>query len=571
MKIRFIAALLLLASIGNNVVAQFNTMWIPDTLSGTTFNLIERDTFTSILFGEQTITGGINGSIWGPTLIWNKWDTVHMNVTNNLIDTTTLHWHGMHLPAIMDGGPHQLIPPGTTWRPYWQVTNNAATYWYHPHLCDSAESQLTTGLGGLIIVRDSAERALALPRTYSVDDIPLVLTDRKFDGSNQFVEAPYGDTMMANFTVRAQYTIPAQVVRFRLLDAAIERSYNIGFSDNRTFYVIGTDGGLLDTSVGLTRLQINPGERYEILINCNGQAGDTVDMMAYNASFPNSVGGGDSLPGSPFANALAKINFRILHLNIGAATSGAITSVPHELTSNSFYSISSAVLTRNLTITDSTGVAGTTGPNAFVLDHRLFNFDTINFTVPLNNTEIWQISSSSFFGHPFHVHDVEFYVLSVDGAAAPDYMQGWKDVVFVPANETVKFITRFSDYSDSVHPYMFHCHIALHEDEGMMNQFVVGGSSTGLAKTEKQITDFTLYPDPATDKLYVLFADPTMHAYYARIFDLSGRTMFMLPNPQLAQGIDISALEPGDYFLQVTDDKTKTTITKKFIKGSHAQ
>ena len=59
--------------------AQYNPLWIPDTIAGTTFNLVERDTFTQILTGNQTITGGINGSIWGPTLIFNKWDVVHLN------------------------------------------------------------------------------------------------------------------------------------------------------------------------------------------------------------------------------------------------------------------------------------------------------------------------------------------------------------------------------------------------------------------------------------------------------------------------------------------------------------
>ena len=217
-----LAVLLLLAAAG--LKAQYNPLRIPDTLSGTTFNLTIRDTFTQILTGNQTITGGINGSFWGPTLIWNKGDVVHVNVDNQLMDTTTIHWHGMHLPALMDGGPHQPIPPYTTWSPYWKVDNNAALYWYHPHLHMMAQEQLEMGIGGMIIVRDPVESTLALPRTYGVDDIPLALTDRKFDALNQFVAASYGDSLMTNGVVRAAHTIPAQVVRLRLLDAAIERS-----------------------------------------------------------------------------------------------------------------------------------------------------------------------------------------------------------------------------------------------------------------------------------------------------------------------------------------------------------
>jgi FtsP/CotA-like multicopper oxidase with cupredoxin domain len=561
-----IIAILVLCQI-DKVVAQYNTLWIPDTLSGTTFNLTEKDTFNQILTGTETITGGINGSIWGPTMFFNKGDVVHINVTNKLNDTTTLHWHGMHLPAIMDGGPHQLIPPNTVWSPYWTVTNDAGTYWYHPHLDMKAEEQLNMGLGGFIIIRDTVENALALPRKYSVDDIPLMLTDRKFDASNQFVAAPYGDSMLTNGVVRAQYTVPAEVVRFRLLDAAIERSYNIGFSDNRTFYVITTDGGLLDTSVGVTRLLIHAGERYEILVNMTGQTGTSVDMKAYNSELPTAgVAGGENFPGGPFANALGHLDFNILHINVITATGTGITTVPHSLRTNTFLSSSTATLTRNLTISDSSGVPGVLGPNAFILNHSLFNINTINYHVPINNTEIWSITNSGVFGHPFHIHDVQFYVLSVNGAPAPAYQQGWKDVMFVPSHQNAQFITKFTDYSDSLHPYMFHCHIALHEDEGMMGQFVVDNGSSGISKINNQKISYQLFPNPAQNRLFVSLADPSVEVYYITIISVTGRTVMMLPKPELTNGIDMSGLAKGTYIVQLMDTKTKSISSEKFVK-----
>ena len=156
----------LLLAINGLLYAQYNTLWIPDTLSGTNFNLTIKDTFAQMRTGNQTITGGVNNSkFWGPTLFFNKGDTVRMNVKNKLNDSTTLHWHGMHLPAVMDGGPHQMIPPNTTWQPFWKVANNASTYWYHPHLHEMTLQQITKGIGGFIIVRDAQEAALKLPRT----------------------------------------------------------------------------------------------------------------------------------------------------------------------------------------------------------------------------------------------------------------------------------------------------------------------------------------------------------------------------------------------------------------------
>ena len=481
MKKKMFFGLFLLLSVLQSTLAQYNPLWIPDTLTGTSFNLNIKDTFSQIRPGQQTITAGINNKFWGPTLFFNKGDTVHMNVKNYLNDSTTLHWHGMHLPAIMDGGPHQVIPPGTLWQPYWKVTNNAATYWYHPHLHEMTMDQITKGVGGLIIVRDSLESALPLPRKYGIDDIPLVLTDRDFTTANQFSVVPYGDSSLVNGVLSPEVSIPAQVVRFRILNAAIERSYNLGFSDNRSFYVITSDGGLLNQPAATNRYLLSPGERIEILVSFNSQEGNNFDLKAYNASVSNFIGGGENFPNGPFANALGKKDFRVLHINVGAQTAAPVLSIPTSLTNNIFPSESSSNITRTVTLSDSSAVnfPGVTilGPNAFLINRKMFNMSVNEYDIPLNNTEIWELKSTSIFAHPFHIHDVEFYILTRNGVAPPAYEQGWKDVVLVKGGETVRFIAKFDDYADNIHPFMYHCHISLHEDEGMMGQFVVGSAA----------------------------------------------------------------------------------------------
>ena len=465
------------------ILGQYNNLWIPDTLSGTEFNLTIKDTFSQIKPGNQTITGGINAKFWGPTLIFNKGDEVHLNVRNKLNEATTIHWHGMHLPAVMDGGPHQMIPAGTLWQPYWKVSNNAATYWYHPHLHEMTMEHITKGIGGLIIVRDSIESSLALPRTYGIDDIPLVLTDRDINSSNQFDIVPYGDNMIVNGVLNPQYDIPAQIVRFRILDAAIERSYNLGFSDNRTFYVITSDGGLLNAPVPVTRYLLSAGERIEILIDCKGQEGKSIDLKAFNSTLANSIPGGEAFVNGPFGNALGKKDFNIVHFNIGTPKANAITTIPTKLTTNVFPLAASAKLTRTITLTDSSGVPGILGPNAFILGRKLFKIDYVNHKVPIDNIEIWELKSTSVFSHPFHIHDVEFFILTRNGVAPPLAEQGWKDVVLVNRNETVRFIAKFDDFADEIHPFMYHCHISLHEDEGMMGQFTVTPSFSATTTT----------------------------------------------------------------------------------------
>lgn len=488
-------------------------------------------------------------------MIWNKGDVVHINVQNNLADTTTIHWHGMHLPAIMDGGPHQPIPPYTTWSPYWQVENNAGLYWYHPHLHMMALKQLTEGIGGLIIIRDSVESSLNLPRQYGVDDIPLIFTDRRFDASNQFVDAPYGDSLLTNGVVHAQYTLPAQVVRLRMLDAATERSYNIGFSDNRTFYVITTDGGLVNAPVPVTRALISAGERVEILVNLSGQAGTSVDLKAYNSALSSQIPGGESFTTGPFANALGHIDFNLLHINIGAATSSPVTAIPSTLTTNAFYSPSSTTVTRTLSIIDS--VAGGPGPT-FLLNHRFFDMNNIDYQVPLGDTEVWEIVSTSNFSHPFHIHDVQFYILSINGAAPPAYQQGWKDVVLVPAQQTVRFITRFSDYADSTKPYMFHCHIAGHEDAGMMGQFVVGNAPAGITNVANN-SKLKLYPNPTKGLLnFEMPADIIIRR--AEVINVNGQCLLQVELNSSSSQLNVSSLRHGLYFLRLTDNSGQVYI-----------
>jgi FtsP/CotA-like multicopper oxidase with cupredoxin domain len=551
----------------SNTYAQYNNLWIPDTLSGTTFNLNIKDTFKQLRPGNQTITGGINGNFWGPTLIFRQGDTVHMNVHSYLNDTTTVHWHGMHLPAVMDGGPHQTIPPGTIWQPYWLVKNKAATYWYHPHLHMKTEEQLTKGIGGFIIVRDAEEAALALPRTYSLDDIPLVLTSRSFDASNAFTNtSAYGDYMLTNGTLNAQVSLPKQYVRLRILNAEMERGYDLGFSDNRTFYVIGNDGGLLNAPVSVTRVKLMVGERVEILVNLGGDAvGSSLDLKAYNSGQAFGFPGSEPGTTGPFGSLLNNTDFNVLHINVSAATTGAITALPATLASNTYWTAADATVTRTLNVTDGTP-GGPGGPGTpFYFDHTPFDLATINKTVVLNTVEKWTVTNNNVFGHCFHIHDVQFKIVSRSTGPVGAYESGWKDSYFLHVNETVTFVAKFEDYADDTHPFMYHCHFAPHEDGGMMGQFVVKDPA-GINETKNAIKDFTIFPNPANTRVYVSFSDPTMQVYYVRITNAVGRTIYMLPRPQLAWGIDISNFAPGVYFMQLTDEATKETVTKRFIK-----
>jgi blue copper oxidase len=546
--------------------AQYNTLWIPDTLSGTHFDLVLKDTFKQLKVGNQTITGGINkDNFWGPTLFFQQGDTVHMNVTNKLNDSTTLHWHGMHLPAVMDGGPHQIMPPGVLWQPYWKVTNQAGTYWYHPHLHEMTLEHIVKGLGGLIIVRDPVEAALALPRTYGVDDIPVVLTSRRYDALNQFVTVAtsYGDYMLTNGTPNAQVSLPKQYVRLRLLNVEVERAYDLGFSDGRTFYIIANDGGLLNAPVAATKVKLMVGERVEIMVDLSGDAiGASFDLKAFNAGQPFGFPGGEPATGGEFGSLLNNSNFNVLHINVVAPTAKPISAVPTTLAANVYWTSADATFTRNIAITN-----GNPGGAPFDLDNTPFNLSTINQYVALGATEKWTVTNNNVFGHTFHIHDVQFKIVDRNGStsAVGAHESGWKDVMYVPKGEKVSFVARFNDYADAVHPFMYHCHFANHEDGGMMGQFVVYAEGA-IPNFSQQASAFVVYPNPALDRIFVDLKDKDNAVYYITVYNSLGHTVLMLPQPELSKGIDISAFAKGIYFVQLMDKKTKSITTQRFEK-----
>lgn len=462
-------------------------LWIPPVYAGavqagvTTYALELAGSAMQFHAGAKTKTYGYNGNpFWGPTLLLKQGDTARMQVKNALAEDTTTHWHGLLVPGPVDGGPHQIVAKGSTWlTPAFKVKNKAATYWYHPHMHEMTQKQMTLGAGGFIIVQDEAEAALDLPRTYGVDDIPLMLTSRRFiteaGTANQFqyTTTAYGDYLLANGVINAEVALPRQLVRLRILNGEIERNYNLGFDDGRSFYVIGNDGGLLGAPVATTRLLMGPGERYEVLLDLRGEAlGNTLALKSYNgadAGLRFGYAGLESAQGGEFGSLLNYKTFDVLQIKVIAATAHAVTALPEKLVPSSFPSAAQVSKSRTLVITAQ-------GPGEpFTFNEVGFDARTINQTVALGATESWTIDGGNIFGHSFHIHGVQCKLVARNGSsdAVRAYESGWKDTFLVPLRESLTFIAKFDETAGADFPYMYHCHMANHEDLGLMGQFVV--------------------------------------------------------------------------------------------------
>lgn len=541
------------------VLAQ-NPIAIPPTLSGSSIDLTLQNANNVFYTGYNTATIGYNGNYLGPTIILQQGQEVTLNVTNLLGDTTTTHWHGLHVAPMNDGGPHSMIMAGETWSPNFTVMDKAATYWYHPHLHHKTLAQVVKGAAGLIIVRDAEEAALTLPRNYGIDDIPLIFQFQTFDNATKQIVAndELDNTVLVNGTVNGMVDVPAQVVRLRLLNASSHRVFRFGFADNHQFMQIASDAGLLNAPVALTRLTLGPGERAEVLVNLTGAEGSTLFLKTFGNELPTGYPGGAAMMGMT-TGPLDNISFNVLQVNVIAPTPNPITSIPSTLTVNTPWTEAGAS-TRNMQLSAQPMMSATN----FFINNVKFDEGVVNFTTQQENVEVWNISNQTMMAHPFHIHGNHFYVLEVNGATPPANMQGRKDVVIVPPmNGTVKLITKYEDFADPDMPYMYHCHILSHEDNGMMGQFIVTPLASGI-EDAGQLKDIKLYPNPATTSI-TLQSGFVIEKSELDLVNVLGETVWhtTITNANTAE-IDVTALAKGLYFVRVA--LPDRIYFEKFIK-----
>ncbi|WP_211160439.1 MULTISPECIES: multicopper oxidase domain-containing protein [Microbacterium] len=436
------------------------------------FRLEAAEGRSSLVPQGTTPTLGYNGDYLGPTLVAERGERVRVEVRNGLDESTTVHWHGMHLPAAMDGGPHSPIAAGASWSPEWTIDQPAASLWYHPHLHGRTREQVDAGLAGMFLVTDEEEAGLALPRDYGVDDVPVIVQDRSFSADGAFAgglgmqfDGVLGDTILVNGTVGPFLDVSTEKVRLRLLNGSSARMYDFAFADGREFALVGTDGGLLAAPVPSTSIPLSPGERAEIVVSMRPG-----ERAVLRSQAPD-----------PALNAGSAV-FDVLELRAEAS----LTPSP--------------VLPETLAALPDASDADAAAERSFVMsghsiNDRQMDLGRADFTATVDTSEVWTVRNENPLPHSFHVHDTQFRVLSVDGEAPPARLSGWKDTIALEWNREYRLLVRFEDYADPTTPYMYHCHLLWHEDQGMMGQFLVveEGQQPDLRRPEGDSDDHSAH------------------------------------------------------------------------------
>ena len=407
-------------------------------------------TQVSIVPGVLTPVYAYNGRVPGPLLEVREGDRVTVHFRNNLPEMTTVHWHGLHIPAASDGSPFYPVAAGRQYDYVFTVQpGTAGTYWYHPHPDSTTGRQIANGLSGPIIVRAEHDPLPPMP------DKVLVLSDNRFlgDGSIDWADprSPQGivdeengregNVLLVNGQVMPTVSIRSgEVQRWRIINASASRVYRLSLS-GQTMVHVGSDGGLFERPMDAREIVLANSERVEVLVRGTGAPGSRTVLrtLPYDRYDPHTRPKDWDVPRD------------LLTLEYTDEAPVESVAIPDRLRPIPALDPATATATRVMSLSQG------------LINGRKMDMSRVDVRARLGATEIWQIENVVGMDHPFHLHGFQFQVLDRNGV--PEPYRSWKDTVNVPKHETVRFIVRYDDYPGK---WMFHCHILDHEDHGMM-------------------------------------------------------------------------------------------------------
>lgn len=441
-----------------------NPLRFPETITGNG-QLTAQSVTEAIMPGKNGRALGYRNGMLGPTIRVQSGSDVSLRFTNNLTEETNIHWHGLVVPADMDGHPTQLVQPGANFTYAFRLNQAANMAWYHPHPHEKTGKQVYMGLAGMIIVETPQERALNLPSgSY---ELPLVIQDKRLDAGgsptynpsmNDVMIGYMGETVMVNGVAGAVHAVATRMYRLRIVNGSNGRIYNLALSTGAPFQLIGGDGGLLSAPEEVTGLLLSPGERTDLLVDFSKVA---VGTDVYLKS--NTFGG---------ASSQGKQAFNLLKFSVTKAETESFR-MPTSLPAVAALSTVSATRTRLFDIGIAMeGMSGMNMRGMHTIGGKTYLASRIDETVKLGDTEIWEFDNSKGDEpHPMHLHGTFFQVVSRVGGRNTVYAaeKGLKDTVLVMPGERVRILTQFNKPGT----FVFHCHNLEHEDDGMMLNFRV--------------------------------------------------------------------------------------------------
>lgn len=478
-----------------------------------------------LIKGPANSLTDIPGSYLGPIMRFQTGQKIRITLINQLDEATIAHWHGLHVPAEMDGSPHYAINKGERFVYEFEMLNRASMNIYHPHPHNQTARQFYMGMAGAIIVNDAEEANLNLPS--GEYEIPLVIQDKQFDADNQLhylghmhdrMTGFYGERILVNGRPDFKLNVASRAYRFRVMNGSTARIYKLAWDDNTPLTVIGSDGGLLETPVHKPYVMLAPAERLDLWVDFSGRKpGSQLVLRSrpFTGALPHMAermmgGGGQGRHGMGMGrmggmgmhhghdmnNTVTADDTRmggdypILTINVTRQVSDS-PKLPSTLSRYRHYSLHDVANPKQ-----PVPLAISEGPMSMLINGRSYADNDVQAfeRIPLNSIQLLEIFHSHSGGHggmgggmgmmmsmahPIHLHGQYFQILSRSNEnPSDDYNtvkdgfvdNGFKDTVLVMPGERIKIIKPFQDFKGL---FMYHCHNLEHEDMGMMREFLV--------------------------------------------------------------------------------------------------
>ena len=393
------------------------------------------------------------------------------------VSATNVHFHGMNVPpkCHQDEVINTLIQPGTPGFKYnMQIPANEppGLYWYHPHVHGFAEFQVNGGAAGALIVEGMekyrpevaglTERVFVIRQQYLVPWIP----------------GPYQLTI--NYHVAATpFPLPVIVMKpgekqfWRVANATLQDFLQLQVRVDGTpepLQLIALDGYPLPQTRNQDTILIPPAGRAEFIVQAPASGSTAVLFTEAYSTGPT---------GNPdIAQRLATILTR----NDADASPMPKATATAPADKLKFSGLAQQPVTAQRKLYFSEEFGGTNGPIQFYITvdgqkQKVFDPDEKPVIVTkVGAVEDWTIENRALETHAFHIHQIHFQVLEVDGkpVANPDLL----DTITIPFWEgkgpfhKVKLRMDFRD-PNTAGTSLIHCHILLHEDLGMMHKILV--------------------------------------------------------------------------------------------------
>jgi blue copper oxidase len=466
-----------------------------------------------VITGPSGVLDNNEGTYLAPTLRFKKGQKVRLTLNNNLPAQSILHWHGLHVPANMDGNPMYAINQGETYVYKFEILNRAGTYFYHAHTHSVTARQVYSGLAGLLIVTDGQEQALHLPSGNL--DVPLVIQDRSFDDQNQLVYSAHmmqrmqgflGDQIMVNGRPDFVLSVATRAYRLRLVNGSNSRIYKLAWDDGTPLTVIGVDGGLLEKPEQHAYVMLAPGERLEVWMDFSKLALGaevTLRSLKFDVATHGGMGmmGGGMMGGRGHRGMMGMGMMRGGMMSVSTLPSGSdypvlkIHVAKKEQGHNTLPEVLTPITALQVKHAENAAnprtIALSMQHMSALLNGRSYKMNDVqpDEIIPVNSLQLIEFDNGFDGGmhgmmmdlpHPMHLHGEQFQIVKREvnlrfndshATVASGFIQsGWKDTVLVMPGEKVTLLKPFNDFKGL---FMYHCHNLEHEDMGMMRDFLI--------------------------------------------------------------------------------------------------